>query len=323
MIRRFSILFITVLLVAASTHAAQVRIELKGAAVVQPGEMKLGDIASIASDDADAAAVAMGVSLGVTPLPGNARIVTRENVTMYLARSGITPSSVAWSGDSACTITIQSQRVTGSQIVDAARMYLMSHPLLQQDGIQIDVLQTPRDQVVAGESTPELIVSPASITQPWGQLRVYVRVMSGARVLNTLPVLFRITSNQKVLYAARQIPRGETITETDLELRDITIGATDGVESYMVDPSLVVGKKTLRIVNAGTPITDAIITEPFAIRRGEFVSLYVTTDHMEIITKGVAQRDARVGEIVPVKATVSGKEITCRVSGNGQVEMAL
>jgi flagella basal body P-ring formation protein FlgA len=323
MIRRVSFLILASLLSGACVFAAQVRVELKGAAVVSPGEITLGDVASIEADEPDVMTMAAGISLGVTPLPGNARVVTRENAVMYLARAGITPADISWRGDKACTVTVASRRVTGAQLVETARQYLMSHPRLQQPGVLVEVLQTPRDQLLAGDIAPELIASPASVGQPWGQLRVYVRVLSGGRVTSTVPVLFRITSNQKVLYAVRQIPRGETITQSDLEAREIVIGATGEGENYFVDPALVVGKKAVRTVAAGTPISDSIITEPFAIRRGEYVSIFVRTEHMEVIAKGVAQRDARVGEIVPIKVALSGKDLVCRVSGTGEVEMAL
>jgi flagella basal body P-ring formation protein FlgA len=320
---RVAITLIAGMLLAGAASAAQVRLELKGAAIVPAGEIRMADVAFVQSDDPDLSTLAAGVSLGVTPLPGNARVVTREHAVMYLARAGVPPANISWSGEKACTVTIRSRRISGPRLVEAAREYLLTHPRLQKDGVRVEVLQTPRDQMVVGESEPELIASPASVEQPWGQVRVYVRVMSEGRVVSTVPVLFRITSNQKVLFALRQIPRGETVAPGDVEAREIVIGAEGDGESYFVDPNRVIGKKAVRTISAGAPISDSSLMEPYAIRRGEYVSIVVRTDHMEVVTKGVAQRDARLGEIVPIKVAISGKDLVCHVCGAGEVEMAL
>ncbi len=44
---------------------------------------------------------------------------------------------------------------------------------------------------------------------------------------------------------------------------------------------------------------------------------------MELVTKGVAERDARVGETVRIKVILSGKDLLCRACGTGEVELAL
>jgi flagella basal body P-ring formation protein FlgA len=44
---------------------------------------------------------------------------------------------------------------------------------------------------------------------------------------------------------------------------------------------------------------------------------------MEVITKAVAEKDGYVGDLIPVKVFVSGKDLTCKVVGNGMVELPL
>src|SRR5512144_2004019 len=101
------------LAMAAVSAVAGVQIELKGAAVVPPGEIRLSDVASVKSDDPALSTQASEISLGVTPLPGNARVISREHVLMYVARAGITSTGIEWQGDKACTVTVRSRRVTG------------------------------------------------------------------------------------------------------------------------------------------------------------------------------------------------------------------
>jgi flagella basal body P-ring formation protein FlgA len=44
---------------------------------------------------------------------------------------------------------------------------------------------------------------------------------------------------------------------------------------------------------------------------------------MEVVTKGVAEKDGYVGDLIPVKVFVSGKDLTCKIVANGMVELPL
>ena len=79
----------------------------------------------------------------------------------------------------------------------------------------------------------------------------------------------------------------------------------------------------MRSIPAGTALTASMVAEPLAIRRGEDVTLSLKSDHMEVVTKGVAQKDGYVGDLIPVKVFVSGKDLTCKVVANGTVELPL
>jgi len=143
-------------------------------------------------------------------------------------------------------------------------------------------------------------------------------------VLATIPLMFMVTTNQKVLVAARSINRGEVIEKGHLDTREIVLGPASLPETYLdPSPDSAIGKVAVRAIPAGTALTASMVAEPLAIRRGDDVTLSVKSAHMDVVTKGVAQKDGYVGELIPVKVFVTGKNLTCKIVANGTVELPL
>jgi flagella basal body P-ring formation protein FlgA len=66
-----------------------------------------------------------------------------------------------------------------------------------------------------------------------------------------------------------------------------------------------------------------MVAEPLAVRQGEDVALSLKSSHLEVATRGIAQKDGYIGEMIPVKVFVSGKRLNCKVVGTGTVEVPL
>jgi flagella basal body P-ring formation protein FlgA len=310
--------------VRVSGAADRVQIELKEAAVLQTAEIRLRQVADV-SGDATLAADIGNVSLGSTPWPGNSRSVTREQVVMHLISAGFDVSEFQWRGPAACLVTLLTTKVSGEQIVQAAREYLASLPMLKRDDVRIEVEQMPRDCVVAASAEKvSLSAFAASADRPWGRLRIFVKIKADDKVLATIPLMFMATANQKILVAARPINRGEAIQRSYLETREIVLGPDSPPQTYLdPSPESAVGKVAVRSIPTGTELTASMVAEPLAIRRGEDVTLSLKSNHMEVVTKGVAEKDGYVGDLIPVKVFVSGKELTCKIVANGAVELPL
>jgi flagella basal body P-ring formation protein FlgA len=317
-----------ILLVVAATGVCRatdrVQIELKEAAVVQSGEIRLRQVANVSGDVT--LAVDIGdVSLGVAPWPGNARSVTKEQIVMQLTGAGFDVARFQWSGAAACLVTLLTTKVSGEQIVQAGRDYLASLPMLKRDDARIEVEQMPRDCVVAASAEKvSLSAFAASADRPWGRLRIFVKIRADDQVLATIPLMFMVSTNQKVLVTTRSLNRGEVIEKDHLDTREIVLGPASVPETYLeASPESAVGKVAVRAIPAGTALTTSMIAEPLAIRRGDNVTLSVKSDHMEVVTKAVAQKDGYVGDLISVKVFVSGKDLTCKIIGNGVVELPL
>ena len=314
---------LAVLLCSAGVGAAAIELDVRGAAVLPAGEICLRQVAGITGADPAVTEALGALPLGATPWPGNARNVGRDHIVMYLGRAGYDVAGLRWKGATACTVTVRTMRISPERIVKAGREYLAGLPPLQADQVSISVDRMPHEVLVAGDKALSLEATANGVDRPWGRIRVHVRVLDGEKVLSTIPVVFLVTSRQTALYAARPIARGDTVERGQLEEREVVVGANGDADVYLARADDVVGKKALRPIPAGAVLTPALFAEPLAVRRGDNVSVILRSDHMEILAKGVAQRDAHIGDVVAVKILVTGKELSCRVRANGAVEVAL
>jgi len=302
---------------------AGVTVTLRSAAVLPKGEIRLGQVASVAADDAALAERLASVNLGATPWPGNVRRVTRRQIAMYLSRAGLDLAAVRWAGAENCTVQVRAHRITGEEIVRVARDYVASLPTLKA-GAQIEVERMPRDILIAsGGEPPRLAASAASADRPWGRLRVYVKVYSGGHVEATVPVMFLVSVVRKVLVAARPLRQGEVIQRSHIEQREVLLGPMSAPENYLEEPASALGHRAARAVAPGTPLTASMIVSPYAARKGESVSIHLRSEHIEIVTKGLAQRDGYVGDVIPVTVELSGRKLSCKVIADGMVELPL
>jgi len=314
----------TVLLAATLPAAAAVRIALRPRATLDVGQITVGSIAEVTGDDPMLVAEVGGLRIGATPWPGNARRVTRNDIAMVLVRKDISPREITWAGVEACTVSVRVTRVRGEEIAAAARACLRRLPVLRQQGVTIALRQTPRDRLlpVTGEAAA-LDCTADGIDRPWGKARVFVRLRSGERVHATVPVYFQITCSREVVVASRALARGAIIGADDIEMRSVTLGAAHGAESFCLDAAEVIGKKAARPLLAGVAIGRGAVAEPYAVRKGEMVSILLESDYLKITAKGVARSDARIGEAVSIEVLISGRRLMCRAVGVGEVALSL
>jgi len=320
---RISLILLLPLTLGAAA-VPEVEINLKTTAVLPAGETRLGQIAAVSSPEPELADSLAMLPVGATPWPGSTRSVSRNQIALQLNRSGIDLGLVRWRGARTCTVSVRSVKITSDAIVNCAREYLESIPLLRERNAQIEVERMPRPKIVAlgkDDTKPVLDASVTSLDRPWGRIRVHVKIRNGAKVVATVPVMLGVTVRQKVLFTARPIRRGEMIEKAALKEREIVLGATSASESYVTELKQALGKKAVRGLSDGVPLTVSMLADPLAVRRGDGVSMVLTSRHVEISTKGIAQSDGYVGDSVAVEIGATGKRIIGKVTEAGTVQV--
>jgi len=324
MIQKLRLISLLLILIGAAATAEPIRLDMKSSARLLSGTIRLGDVARINTPDAAKAEQLADISLGAAPLAGNARNVTRRTVLIHLARQGINPDTIKWSGAQFCTVSTRSLSVKGKDIVQKARQYLLSLPVFQRKGVSIKVDRVPHDKTFPAHGGPiRLSISAAAVKRPWGNIRAYVSIRREGQTLATVPLLFHVTCKTKILVAAGTIRRGRRISAEDLREQEVILGRGSAALPYVIDRRDVLNKQAVRSIAAGTPLTADMITDPLVVRRGDDVSISLRSKGLEIVTKGVALGNGRLGENVMVKVLLSGKETPCTVAGQGQVEIKL
>ena len=89
----------------------------------------------------------------------------------------------------------------------------------------------------------------------------------------------------------------------------------------MADMADVVGKRSVRNIQAGQVITNSMIENPPMIKKGNRVLIRAESPEILITTQGKVLEDGCFGDQVRVENISSGKEIFAVVSGPGLVEI--
>jgi len=307
---------------AGGAFAAPVVVELRPVVTVTPGQMTLGQIAVVKAEDAALAEQVRSASLGVTPLPGVARGVSREQVAVALNRFGIPAEDLTFAGPRYSSVTVPTATISGERVVRTALEHLRSLPVFQRDGVHLEVERAPQDRLVAAPTAEiQMTATGTALAQPWGRATVYVRVEAGERLLATIPLIVRATCRTRVLHAREAIRRDDVVSEGNVELREMVLGPDQATGAFITDLSQALGKKAARAIPKDTPLVAGMVTEPFVVRRGDGVAIVVRGHNLEIVAKGTCLGDGSVGSMVPVKILASGKTTPCRVMESGRVEI--
>jgi len=280
----------------------------------------LGDVAALG---AGVPAEAAELPLGNAPWPGQCRELSRVLVKVRLLSAGFDVNQFQFAGSDVCTVRLESVRIDGEQLVEAARRHVLT--FFPPGGPRVD-LQLTRDvgpvEVAAGESLPEL--RPVLRTQgaPVGSVRVDVDVVRDGVRLKRVPVGFSVRVLRTVAVARRKVGAGDRFSRRDVVLaeRDVTSvrgGCVGSIEELS-------GKVAAQDVGPGQIITRRALADaesPVVIEPRQRVFLVVETAGLRVSTLGQSLGRARMGEVARARNLVSGREVVGIAAGEGVIQV--
>ena len=123
------------------------------------------------------------------------------------------------------------------------------------------------------------------------------------------------------LVAARPLNRGDRVTPAMVTTQRVVVNSVR--RGTINDPQHLLGLEMKRPVNAGTPFTPDLVMAPDAVARGDHVMITASNGTFAVKSRGKALANARIGEQVRVENLASSRKIRARVTGPGQVEVAM
>ncbi len=90
-------------------------------------------------------------------------------------------------------------------------------------------------------------------------------------------------------------------------------------EKFLFDSQAIIGFRCTRLIHAGTELTAEMLEAPREVNQGDTVDAIVETGAAKIDLKGIAERDGRKGQIIPVRNPGSGRVFHARVEDKGLV----
>jgi flagella basal body P-ring formation protein FlgA len=125
------------------------------------------------------------------------------------------------------------------------------------------------------------------------------------------------TSAARIVVPARDIPRGETIGDSDLTYQ--TIAADKMPPSVATSMNDLTGKETRLYLRMGQPVRLDEVRMPILVTKGSTVTMIFDAPGITLNVTGKAMTEGGMGESVTVLNPVSYRQVTGIVTGAGAV----
>lgn len=314
------LLAVVILMAAAGLTAAspQVDVLVQPNAEVATAEITLGNLASFKCDDENLTEQLASATLGLSPLPGRIRTITRDQIIIAMRRQGISDDMMNLICPEQVSVTRSACIVPGEALFEAAQEYVETQASLPGT-VMVEAVRMPQEQKVASGDL-ELRVRPGSRPVKKGRNSLPVEIVVNGQVQTTVYVSVLVRVFGSVLVAAQPIARSEEVTSanTIIEEREITNLPDDVVtQRSNVDVSAVMP------ISQGAVIRGNWIAEPPIIRSGDKVTVLVSGKYVRISDKGIAAADGRRGDRVKVRLNGEVREVRGIATEPGLVEIEI
>ena len=165
----------------------------------------------------------------------------------------------------------------------------------------------------------ELTTSLESPTQPIG--RVTLRVRCDGSSPWTVFVPGQVKLYRDVVTAIRPLKRESVLTQQDIALTERDVGLLN--QGYLTSLQQAVGKKLTRPLQPDQVVAPAHVEQAEAIHKGDRVVISARSATITVRMPGEALSDGAIGRQISVRNQRSQRVVKARVTGPGQVEVAM
>ncbi|PKM30252.1 MAG: flagella basal body P-ring formation protein FlgA [Gammaproteobacteria bacterium HGW-Gammaproteobacteria-11] len=152
--------------------------------------------------------------------------------------------------------------------------------------------------------------------------RVTVRVSCESPTVRwRLFVPAQVSLFQPVLVLTRPLPRHSLISPADIAMLERDVGLLGN--AYLTDPQQVVGMRLRRQLGVDTVLAPNVLEQDEVVKRGDKVVISASNPQIDVRMPGEALESGNTGSQIRVRNSRSGRVISARVLGPGQVEVAL
>jgi len=122
----------------------------------------------------------------------------------------------------------------------------------------------------------------------------------------------------RVVVPTHDIARGEVIAAADLVYG--TIPSTSSLNGIATSANELEGREARRMLRAGETVRNDDVRRPILVTKGSTVTMTFVVPGVSLTAIGRAVSEGGLGESVTVLNPVSYRQITCIVTGAGQVK---
>ncbi|KAB2836969.1 MAG: flagellar basal body P-ring formation protein FlgA [Candidatus Brocadia sp.] len=310
----------TIFFIVHTTVAEIIKIDLREKVILPEKQIVLSDIASISCNNPLLLERVGNVFLGNTPWPGNVRKIERDLLAVRLMDEGIDVNEVTYGSTTVSLVSAESTTITGSEILMAAKEYLLSNLSRSEDEIIIETDRMIQDKLLpASKEDVRLEVTQVETNKDRGNVQLIVRILTNDKLCMKVPVFFNIRLYENIVTSSKKIDRNDTLTLDNLIISRMETTKLSRTVFSKVEE--LVGKRALRSILPNTPITPELVDNSPAIKKGDLIKVFIHTGNLHVVTKGVAKEDGCVGKIIRVKNIDSNKDLYGKVEDSTAVKI--
>lgn len=298
---------------ALAVDGASAQVTFRPRVEVRAAQLRLGELAEIQCSDPQLLERLRGVELGVSPLAGGSRPFTIAYTRVRLRALGISDTKISLVGPETITVTRAVQIVSGEALAKAACAAV--EPLAPGAKVRV---RTPARDLPLGQGELLLKAREPRLFPGASSTSVTVEVYVDQRLETTVTLDVRLLRLTTLVVAARNLPAGVVLTESDLRVAEVP---QEPGSVALTDPALAVGRQLSVSISEGQAIPSLQLRAVPLVKYGARVKVVCRSGTIAVVCTGEAQQDGVMGQTIRVRNTASQQDFTARVVGPNQLEM--
>lgn len=181
------------------------------------------------------------------------------------------------------------------------------------------VVVDPLDPMKVPAGHIGLKVSPNGVEEGLGRRAFHVQININGESWQTINAIADVSASIDAVVPTRVIQIDSLLEAEDVTIHRIKL--TDLDHQLMTNVKDVIGKSAVRPLQTNNPIRLGMIKKPYAVRKGDRVSIEARHGGLSIQVVGLAKSNGELGQTTTVANVDSGKELRAKIVGPGAVRV--
>ena len=181
------------------------------------------------------------------------------------------------------------------------------------------VLVDPLDPMKIPGGSIDLKILPSGLEEGLGRRTFHIQIHTNGKPWQTIDAIADVSASIDAVVPTRVIQIDNVIEAEDVTIHRIKLQDLD--HQLVTDTKDVIGKSAVRPLQTNNPIRLGMVKKPYAVRKGDRVSIEARHGGLSIQTAGVTKSSGELGQSITVANVDSGKELRAKIVGPGAVRV--
>lgn len=177
----------------------------------------------------------------------------------------------------------------------------------------------PLDPLKIPSGAVHLRISPNGNGEGLGRRTFHVQVNVNGKPWQTIDAIADVSASIDAVVPTRVLPIDSVLEAEDVAVHQVKL--TDLDHQLITNVRDVIGKSAARPLQVNNPIRLGMVKKPYAVRKGDRVSIEARRGGLSIQAIGVTKSSGEIGQTITVANADSGKELRAKIIGPGAVRV--